>query len=98
MGRDGWILQVIVIRVELWSAITGKQTELARMAIYNESGDGNSRDYSGKTYRGRDKKTLIQSMINDTVTKRGEVLRHPAEKQHIWNLVSKMLNNMGYGT
>lgn len=89
---------MIVIRVELWSAITGKKTELARMTIHNESGGGNFRNYSGKTYKGRDKKTLTQSMINDTVTRSGEVFRHPAKRQHVWNLVSKMLNNMGYGT
>lgn len=88
---------MIVIRVELWSAVSGKKTELARMVIANESGGGNSRDYSGKTYLGRDEQTLTRSMINDTVTKRGEVLRHPALKQHVWNLVVKMLINMGYG-
>ena len=88
---------MIIIRVELWSAVTGQKTELARMAICNESGGGNLRDYSGKTYRGRDEEALTRSMVNDTVTKRGEVLGHPALKQHIWNLVAKMLTNMGYG-
>lgn len=88
---------MIIIRVELWSAITGKRTELARMMIANEGGTKDLGDYSGRTYRGRDTAALDRSMKNDTVTRRGEVKNHPRWKEHIWNLVAKMLNDMGYG-
>src|SRR5690348_5419520 len=45
---------MIIVRVELWSAITGAKTELARMCIVNDgTGTAARRNYFGKTFRGR---------------------------------------------
>ena len=88
---------MIVVKVELWSAIDGRRTELARAMIDNIGGDHNLRDYGCRTYRGRDEETLHKAMLNDTVTRRGKVLQHPSPKVHVWNLVAKALAAMGYG-
>lgn len=88
---------MIVIRVELHSAVTRKVTELARMHICNIGGTKSRRDYSGQTFTGRDRDTLDRSVANGTVTRSGEVMNHKSEAQHVWNLVAKMLNNLGYG-
>lgn len=88
---------MIVVKVELWSAVDGKRTELARMMINNTSGTGNYRDYECRTYRGRSEKALHNAMLKDTTQRRGKVLKHPALAVHVWNLVAKALKNMGYG-
>ena len=86
--------QVIVVRVELWSAVTGKQTELARMHICNDGTNANVRlgNYTGETFRGRSTEQLNRR----TVSKAGHLVNFPRHQLHIWNLVARMLANMGY--
>ena len=48
--------------------------------------------YAGLTYRGRDRATLERR----TVSKRGRVERWPRAQYHVWNLVARMLESMGY--
>lgn len=84
---------MIVVRVELWSAITGEKTELARMHVCNVGGDTRRGNYSGETFRGRSKEALDRR----TVSKLGSVTNWPRLDQHVWNLVAAMLDNMGYG-
>lgn len=88
---------MIVVKVELWSAVDGTKTELARAMIDNISGGGPLRDYNTRTYRGRSEAALTAAMLSDTTTRRGKVLRHAAMKEHVWNLVAKALTGMGYG-
>ncbi len=84
---------MIIVRVELWSAITGKTTELARMAICNTgTGDIRHGDYKGMSFRGRSKEQLD----NQTPMKVGEIKNWPRLDFHVWNLVAKMLKEMGY--
>ncbi len=84
---------MIRVRVELISAVTGKTTEIARMHITNTGGGtlklGN---YFGETFRGRDADTLSKC----TVSKPGKVANYPRLQLHVWNLVRRMLDNMGY--
>jgi hypothetical protein len=87
---------MIIVRVELWSARTGKVTELARMGIDNVGGTHDLRDYRVRTWRGRDSATLTKSMRNETVTRQGEVKQHPSPKLHVWYLVGKALEKLGY--
>ncbi len=84
---------MIIVRVELLSAVTGKTTELARMHISN-TGEGTDRrcDYVGETFIGRDKAALQRG----TVSKRGRVAGWRRHDFHIWNLVHRMLREMGY--
>ena len=86
---------MIMVRVELHSAITGKVTELARMLISNV-GDhpaGPSRgNYVVQVLRGRDKETLD----NHHVRKEGIVDNYPRLALHVWHLVQRALQSVGY--
>jgi hypothetical protein len=84
---------MIVIRVELWSAVTGQVRELARMTIANR-GDGTRarRNYDGVTFRGRDSAALDKCIPSKT----GKIDGWPSERVHVWNLVRRMLEVMGY--
>lgn len=88
---------MIVNRVELWSAITGDVSELARMTIDNVGGTTQLGDYRTRTYRGRSTEALHNAMLAETVQREGKVLRHPRLREHVWNLVAKALSGMGYG-
>lgn len=87
---------MIVVRVELWSARTGKRTELARMKICNDgeitSLDPAKGSYLGETYVGRDTEALSRGIISRT----GRVPHWPRQALHVWNLVATMLEAMGY--
>jgi hypothetical protein len=97
----GAIPEMIVVKVELWSAIDGQKTELARMSIANDGRasvvNRNRGDYIGETFVGRDTEALDKSMRTERVSKRGEVKNHARLQEHVWNLVAKMLSSMGYG-
>jgi hypothetical protein len=90
---------MIIVRVELWSARTGEITELARMMIDNVgvSDDMQYGDYRARSYRGKGSKGLDAAMKSDHVSRRGTVTRHPRLREHVWNLVTKALESMGYG-
>lgn len=89
---------MIVVRVELWSAVTGKVTELARMGISNDaSGTDKVCAYDGETWRGRDREALDKAMRDHAVTRRGRVEGYRRHDLHVWHLVAKMLAAMGYG-
>ena len=67
---------MIVVRVELHSAITGAVTELARMRICNDgTGTSRIRHYTGVAFRGRSKEALDRSVP----THHGAVRDYPAE-------------------
>jgi len=83
---------VIVVRVELWSAVTHEKTELARMHISNVGGTDRRRNYEGATFRGRSEKELARL----TMQKTGRLVGFPSLDLHIWNLVTRMLLSMGY--
>lgn len=84
---------MIVVRVELWSAVTGSVTELARMHICN---DGQSsaalHNYDGRTLRGRSTAQLDRAITQRT----GRVEGYPRERIHVWHLVARMLKALGY--
>ena len=84
---------MIVVRVELHSAITGKVSELARMVLCNDgSGSASKGNYYGHTYRGRSTEQLDKREIQ----RRGQVVEYPRQNIHVWNLVARMLTAMGY--
>ncbi|MPT48016.1 MAG: hypothetical protein E2598_06295 [Sphingobium sp.] len=84
---------MIVIRVELWSAITGEKIEIARMNISNTGGTENIGNYACETLRGRSTADLNRRIVQ----RKGRVLSHPRLSQHVWHLVAKALTGMGYG-
>ena len=84
---------MIIVRVELLSAMTGKTTELARMEICN---DGTGRDrrchYDGRSLVGRSRGQLDRRQTAKTA----RIENWPRHDLHVWNLVSLMLRRMGY--
>ena len=84
---------MIVVRVELHSAITGKTTELARMIIANDgAGTAKHGNYKGVTLCGRNTEALDRRVVNKSATVTG----YPRQALHVWNLVRRMLVGMGY--
>lgn len=84
---------MIVVRVELHSAIDKSVTEIARMFINNDgTGNADYGNYNAMTYRGRDTDTLDQK----SVTKSTHIDNYPHQWLHVWNLVTRALVKMGY--
>lgn len=85
---------MIIVRVELWSAVSGEKSELARMEICNDgTSEGRLRNYMGRTLFGRSTAQLDQRKTQ----RDGVVKDWPSEAVHVWNLVATMLATMGYG-
>ena len=80
---------MIVVRVELHSAITGEVSEIGRAYIAN---DGTSRDSNIGHYKGM----ILRRPGFKTATKRGRVENYPRKRLTIWHLVARMLKDMGY--
>lgn len=84
---------MIVVRVELHSAVNGQITELARAHISNIGGTNEAGDYECVTLRGRSTATIDRRVPQ----RHGKVLGHARLREHVWNLVAKALTGMGYG-
>jgi hypothetical protein len=87
---------MIVVRVELHSAITGQVTELARMNICNEGGTNDVAQYGGYVARGRDKAALDRSVQARSWQHTGTLTDWHRHRHHVWNLVLSMLLACGY--
>lgn len=88
---------MIVVTVQLVSAISAdRSTMLARLHIANdgEATQANWRlgDYVGESFVGRDAETLARGRVS----KRGRVVGWRRHDFHVWNLVRRMLDAMGY--
>lgn len=84
---------MIVVSVQLHSAITGEVTELARVRICNDgSGSETHGNYTGSSFRGRDKAALDRAVVSRSAG----LKNYPRQAQHVWNLVARMLGAMGY--
>ena len=88
---------MIIVKVELHSAVSGEKTELARMMIDNIGGDRQRGDYRARTYRGRSAEALEKAMRSNSTTRQCQVLGHRRLALHVWHLVAKSLSGMGYG-
>lgn len=88
---------MIIVSVQLLSAVNGEVTELARMTIDNIGGSVQRGDYRARTLRGRSTEALHKAMIDGTVQREVKVLSHQRLRLHVWNLVAKALTGMGYG-
>lgn len=83
---------MIIVRVELHSAVNGQVTELARMHVCNEGGTNALRDYSVQVLRGRSKEDLDRRVVQ----RRGALKQFPSLRLHVWNLVLCALVSAGY--
>jgi hypothetical protein len=98
---------MIVVRVELWSAISGKVTDLGTVCIDNTgvSQKGTRGDYRARSYRKGTWKRFggylhprqAWALVRNTKPSRtGEVTNHPRKSAPIWSLVRKALESMDY--
>ena len=83
---------MIVVRVELHSAINHKVTEIARMRIANIGGTRERGFYRAESFRGRSAPQLDRQQV----TRRGTVRDYPRLSVHVWHLVARALIAMGY--
>jgi hypothetical protein len=83
---------MIVVKVELHSAITGHVTEIARMMIANIGGSRTRGNYSIEVCRGRDREALAKRIVQ----RRGGVQNYPRLAVHVWHLVARALQATGY--
>ena len=84
---------MIVVRVELHSAITREVTELARMHIANDgTGTATRCNYHAAVFRGRSREALDKQQIQRS----GAIADWPRQQLHVWNLVATLLAAMGY--
>lgn len=83
---------MIVVRVELHSAVTGQIQELARMRICNEGGSTQLGDYGVSVFRGRSHAELDRAVVQRSA----RFGRYPRLRLHVWNLVLCALVAAGY--
>lgn len=89
---------MLVIRVELHSAVTGKISEIARMLVYNDgTGTAQVGSYKGKTVKGTTEGPMTPAVIYQRKAMReGTVGNYRRLNLHVWHLVARMLAAMGY--
>ena len=84
---------MIVVRVELHSAVTGQVQELARAIIGNDgTGTQEIGHYVATTLRGRSREQLDQHKPQRST----QIRDWPKQRLHVWNLVAEALTRMGY--
>lgn len=89
---------MIVVRVELHSAVTGKVSEIARAIIYND-GTGTSKRGNYTTFMAPGVlkgDTMNPIRIHMRKRRESKVLNYPRASKHVWNLVARCLSAMGY--
>lgn len=85
---------MIVVKVELHSAVTGEVSEIARMHIINDgSGTRTRGNYHVRTLKGQSTEAFERQQIQRS----SSVINYPRLSAHVWNLVTDALANMGYG-
>jgi hypothetical protein len=86
---------MLVVKVELHSAITGKVTELYRMIIANDgTGPKSIGNYDVRVGR---KLCTDDRKIYYSPSRSGKVENHRRLTEHVWKLVAKALDAVGYG-
>jgi hypothetical protein len=87
---------MIVVKIELHSARTGKISELGRMLIANEgdSAEPSKHNYAVKVLRRgtKDQKPNLQWLMAP-VTRTGEVKDYARSSYNVWRLVSRALRS-----
>jgi hypothetical protein len=87
---------MIIVRVELHSAITGERTEIARAVIDNIGGTEEHGEYRARSLFGRSGQALDASWRCRRFTREGRVHNHPRKRAHVWVLVARALVALGY--
>lgn len=90
---------MLVVTVELHSAIDGRTEELGTMVIDNIGGSRTRGDYRCRMYKKGEAKRVGGARrlpANSKPTREGQVLNHARVAEPVQNLVSKALKELGY--
>lgn len=89
---------MIIVRVELHSAVTGKVTEIARAVIANKgTGTATKGNYIARVVAGRTSSSMEpRDIVSAKPFRTGEVYDYPRKSIHIWNLVARALKSMNF--
>jgi len=98
---------MLVIKVELHSAIDGRTEELGRLTIANVGGTRTQGNYDAvamrKRPRGKEPYTreecamAVTGRLPSVVSRDTHVAGYARIAEPVWNLVAKALKGMGYG-
>jgi hypothetical protein len=80
---------MLVVRVELHSAITGKITEIASMIIDNIGGTRERGDYRVRVGNKRDAGNI--SAVASRPQRMGQVRNYPRLSYNVWRLIARAL-------
>lgn len=83
---------MLVVRVELHSAITGKVTEIGRTYIYNVGGTTEVGEYEVKVAKEENFDEGLRATLDDPM-REGEVKDYPRLDYNVWRLVSRALRS-----
>jgi len=87
---------MIIVTVELKSAIDGRTTKLGEMIIANDGTGTNTKgNYDAFVYR--KPKFFNWKRLTDNTTRTSRVENYSRQSRVIWDLVGLALKNMGYG-
>lgn len=87
---------MIVVKIELWSAITHEATEIGRMYIANDgsSADPTRGDYiAGVCRRGSDAVPQPVNPKGPKPTRSGAVKNYPRLSHNVWRLITRALKS-----
>ena len=91
---------MIVVKVELHSAITGEVTEIGRTYIHNKGGTTTRGEYAVNVCKKGSKRKPIEMFPDAKVPytapraqRTGEVLDYPRRSHNIWRLISRALRS-----
>lgn len=85
---------MLVVTIELHSAVTGKITQLGKAIISNVGGTVASGDYAARF--GRKHQQMLPD-IHANPCRSSEVKSFPRRRLNAWHLLARALNAAGYG-
>lgn len=87
---------MIVVKIELWSAVTGARSEIGRMYVANTGAgtDPNRGDYTAAVCRrGSDAVPAPLDPTGPKATRTGTVADYPRLSYNVWRLVLRALRS-----
>lgn len=85
---------MIVVKVELHSAVTGQVTEIGKMVIANDGMNPNPKRGDYTVYLGRRGVTDVREIVSKP-QRVARVLKYPRLAFSVWVLVARALKNLG---
>lgn len=82
---------MIVVTIDLHSAVTGKKTTIGRMVIHNVGGTPTRGDYKVAVGNKRDVDDVRKILASPLRT--GEVKNYPRKSYNVWRLVTRALKS-----